>query len=73
MATDKGVSNTLNLAYLIAICVLSVLYVWALYNIPILAVGVRHLRQSGRKRRFSSLSKERLPMVSILVPVKDEE
>jgi cellulose synthase/poly-beta-1,6-N-acetylglucosamine synthase-like glycosyltransferase len=72
MATDKGVSNTLNLAYLIATGVLSVLYVWIVYNIPIFAFGVRQLR-SGRKRRFSLLSRRRLPMVSIIVPAKDEE
>lgn len=59
---------------ILAVAMLSVLYVWAMYNIPILAVGVRHLRRVGRKgRRFSSASNERLPMVSIIVPVKDEE
>jgi cellulose synthase/poly-beta-1,6-N-acetylglucosamine synthase-like glycosyltransferase len=74
MATDKGVSSKLNLVYSIATGVLLVLYVWVLYNIPILAVGVRHLRRLGLKgRRFSSVSKERLPMVSIIVPVKEEE
>lgn len=60
--------------YLVAICVLSVLYVWTLYNIPILAVGVRHLRRSGQKRsKASAVHAERLPTVSIIVPVKDEE
>jgi len=54
--------------------VLSVLCAWAIYNIPILVAGVRHLRRTGEKRRkFSWLSKERLPTVSIIVPVKDEE
>jgi len=74
MATDKGVSSTLNPIYLIFIVVLSVLYVWALYNIPILAVGVRCLRRSVRKgKKTSPLSTEELPMVSVIVPVKDEE
>ena len=73
MATDKGVYNTLNLVYLIVTGVFSVLYVWGLYNIPILAVGVRHLRRSSRGKSFSKFGKERLPMVSIIVPVKDEE
>ncbi|MGQ9552156.1 MAG: glycosyltransferase, partial [Candidatus Bathycorpusculaceae bacterium] len=60
--------------YLVAVGILSVLYVWTLYNIPILAVGVRHLRRSGRKGRKASPSLvEGLPMVSIVVPVKDEE
>lgn len=57
-----------------AVCILSVLYVWTLYNIPILAVGVRNLRRSGRKGRKTSLLRaEELPMVSIIVPVRDEE
>jgi len=62
------------LVALVAICTLSVLYAWTLYNIPILAVGVRHLRRSGQKRsKASALHAERLPTVSIIVPVKDEE
>ena len=57
-----------------AVVILSVLYVWTLYNIPILAVGIRHLRRSGKKgKKASSLSRERLPTVSIVVPVRDEE
>jgi cellulose synthase/poly-beta-1,6-N-acetylglucosamine synthase-like glycosyltransferase len=58
----------------VAICILSVLYAWTLYNIPILAVGVRHLRRSGpKKSKASALHAESLPTVSIIVPVKDEE
>jgi len=60
--------------YVVAVGVLSVIFVWTLYNISILVAGVRHLRRSGEKRRkFSFLSKEELPTVSIIVPVKDEE
>jgi cellulose synthase/poly-beta-1,6-N-acetylglucosamine synthase-like glycosyltransferase len=45
-----------------------------LYNIPILAVGVRQLRRSNQKRsKASALRVEKLPTVSIIVPVKDEE
>ena len=59
--------------YIVAICILCVLYAWALYNIPILAVGVRHLIRSGRKgRKTLPLRAEDLPMVSIIVPVRDE-
>jgi len=58
----------------LAIVALSVVYVWTLYNIPILAAGVRHLRRSSRRREEGSLlSMESLPMISIVVPVKDEE
>jgi len=54
--------------------VLSVLYVWTLYNIPVLAVGLRNLRQSSRRRIEKSLQdEEKLPLFSIIVPVKDEE
>ncbi len=55
--------------------VVSAVYVWTLYQIPILAVGVRHLRRSRRKKddEDSSVSMENLPMISIVVPVKDEE
>ncbi|MEM2507216.1 MAG: glycosyltransferase [Nitrososphaeria archaeon] len=39
-----------------------------------LAAGVMHLGHSSRKRKEdSSLSREGLPMVSIVVPVKNEE
>ncbi|MFQ5836394.1 MAG: hypothetical protein ACE5HG_00905, partial [Candidatus Bathyarchaeia archaeon] len=64
----------MNPLYVVAVGVLSVIYVWTLYNIPILVAGVRNLRRSGEKRRkISLLSKERLLTVSIIVPVKDEE
>lgn len=60
--------------YLVAICILSVLYVWTIYNIPILVVGVRDLRRSGQKKsKASAVRAEKLPTVSIVVPVKDEE
>jgi cellulose synthase/poly-beta-1,6-N-acetylglucosamine synthase-like glycosyltransferase len=60
--------------YLVAICILSVLYAWTLYTIPILAVGVRYLRRSNQKKSEApALHAEKLPTVSIIVPVKDEE
>jgi len=60
--------------HIVAVCILSVFFIWILYNIPILAVGVRHLRRSGRRgRKTLPLREEKLPTVSIIVPVKDEE
>jgi cellulose synthase/poly-beta-1,6-N-acetylglucosamine synthase-like glycosyltransferase len=59
--------------YLVAIIVISLLYVWTLYNIPIVVAGVRSLRSGKRKRKFSGGSQESLPTMSIIVPVKDEE
>jgi cellulose synthase/poly-beta-1,6-N-acetylglucosamine synthase-like glycosyltransferase len=64
----------LNPVYIVAFCVLSVLYAWTLYTMPILAVGVRYLRRSNQKKSEApALHAEKLPTVSIIVPVKDEE
>jgi cellulose synthase/poly-beta-1,6-N-acetylglucosamine synthase-like glycosyltransferase len=44
---------------------------WSLYNLPILAVGVRNVRRSKTlKRRFKK--SKNLPTFSIVVPVKNE-
>jgi len=54
--------------------VLSVLYVWTLYNIPILVAGIRHLRRSNERKKMMALfGRRKLPKMSIIVPVKDEE
>jgi len=51
-----------------------VFQVWTIYNVCIIAVGVKHLLRTGRKKRKSSkVSGKRLPTFSIMVPVKDEE
>jgi cellulose synthase/poly-beta-1,6-N-acetylglucosamine synthase-like glycosyltransferase len=44
-----------------------------LYNIPIIVVGVRHLLRGKKKSEVSSVPEENVPMVSIVVPVKNEE
>ena len=54
--------------------VLSVIYVYTLYNIPVMVAGVRHLRLlSQKKGTLSPKNEGKLPKVSILVPVKNEE
>lgn len=64
----------LNPLYVAVACVLSFLFVWVFYNTLILAVGVRHFRRCNRKRdELSRVDFERLPTVSVIVPVKDEE
>jgi cellulose synthase/poly-beta-1,6-N-acetylglucosamine synthase-like glycosyltransferase len=64
----------MNLMYIIITLVISFLYIWTFYNVPILAVGVRHLRRTSQKERKAlRLSWEKLPTFSIVVPVKDEE
>ena len=64
----------LNPLYLMFTCILSIIYVWTLYNVPVTLAGVRRLLQASRKeRKAPSLSSEKLPTVSVLVPVKNEE
>jgi len=63
----------MNPLYLVAVLVISIIYVWTLYNIPIVVAGVRNLRSSKRKKKLSFSGKKRLPTMSIIVPVKDEE
>ena len=64
----------MNPLYLAAILVISLLYVWTLYNVPIVAAGVRHLRKTkSKKQRVSVCSKDKLPSISVIVPVKNEE
>jgi cellulose synthase/poly-beta-1,6-N-acetylglucosamine synthase-like glycosyltransferase len=63
----------LNLLYFAAVLIISLVYVWTLYNLPILLVGVHNLRRTGKKRVKVSMKKSELPFFSIIVPVKDEE
>ncbi|MEM2514615.1 MAG: glycosyltransferase family 2 protein [Candidatus Bathyarchaeia archaeon] len=53
---------------------LLMVYVWTFYQIPILAVGVRNLKcMRIRGKEKSSLSMKSLPVISVIVPVKNEE
>ncbi len=53
---------------------LLVFNIWSLYNIPIVIVGIRHLLKSGKRKNECQVAvQERVPMVSIVVPVKNEE
>ena len=63
----------MNPLYFVAVIVISIVYVWTLYNIPIVVAGVRNLRSGKREKRLSGGGKKRLPSMSIIVPVKDEE
>jgi cellulose synthase/poly-beta-1,6-N-acetylglucosamine synthase-like glycosyltransferase len=64
----------MNPLYLVAIIVISLLYAWTLYNVPILVIGVSHLRKNkSKKQKFSACSRDELPSISIIVPVKNEE
>ena len=64
----------ISILFISVVVVLSVLYVWSLYNIPILAVGLKHLLRTKRKRDTAAEpSRKELPTFSIVVPAKDEE
>ena len=63
----------MNIVYTVLVCLFSLVLVWVLYNLPILAVGVKNLRQGRRKTGFDTRSENGLPKFSIVVPVKNEE
>ena len=56
----------LNIAALI---VISLVYLWSFYNLPILLVGIRSLRREKKKQ---ASAEGELPFISIIVPVKNE-
>ncbi|MGD9131102.1 MAG: glycosyltransferase family 2 protein [Candidatus Bathyarchaeota archaeon] len=63
----------MNPLYFVTFLVITLIYVWTLYNIPIVVAGVRNLRSGKQKRKFSGGSQKSLPAISLIVPVKDEE
>ena len=64
----------MNPVYLVSIVIISLLYVWTFYNIPILAIGVRHFyKTKNKKPKLSHHLRSYLPLISVIVPVKDEE
>jgi cellulose synthase/poly-beta-1,6-N-acetylglucosamine synthase-like glycosyltransferase len=52
---------------LLAVCI------WGLYNVPILASGVKDFRKKHQKTQKKRVPEELLPSFSIIVPVKNEE
>jgi cellulose synthase/poly-beta-1,6-N-acetylglucosamine synthase-like glycosyltransferase len=52
---------------LLAVCI------WALYNVPILASGVKDFCKKRQKHQKNTVPEELLPAFSIVVPVKNEE
>lgn len=63
----------LNIAYAVLIFAFFLVLVWSLYNLPILAVGVRNLRRSRRKPHGKPPKEEESLTFSLIVPVKNEE
>jgi len=65
---------TLTFIYVALLGAFLAVYVWSLYNLPILATGVRNLHKTKLKPdKKRSVRDNRLPMFTILVPVKNEE
>jgi cellulose synthase/poly-beta-1,6-N-acetylglucosamine synthase-like glycosyltransferase len=63
----------LDLIYVAFVCVLLFVYAWTLYNLPILATGVRYLRNSKKKLEKQCPKETDLPTFSIVVPIKNEQ
>jgi cellulose synthase/poly-beta-1,6-N-acetylglucosamine synthase-like glycosyltransferase len=63
----------LSLVYAVLLCVFLLILAWSLYNLPILAAGVRNLRRSHGKSRWKPSNEKKLPSFSIVVPAKNEE
>jgi cellulose synthase/poly-beta-1,6-N-acetylglucosamine synthase-like glycosyltransferase len=60
--------------FLFFAALLLVFNAWTIYSIPVVLVGIRHLlrRPQGKKGKVGSGTEE-FPMMSIIVPVKNEE
>jgi cellulose synthase/poly-beta-1,6-N-acetylglucosamine synthase-like glycosyltransferase len=54
------------------VCVFFFVCAWSLYNLPILAAGVRNVRRSKKIRKRLARRSQNLPTFSIVVPVKNE-
>lgn len=63
----------LDLLCIVLVPVFLFVYVWSVYNFPILVAGVRRLRRSRQDSEKSLPSEAELPTFSIVVPVKNEE
>ncbi|MGE5637162.1 MAG: glycosyltransferase, partial [Chloroflexota bacterium] len=59
------------IGFILVIGFLSICF-WSLYNIPILAMGMRDFRKK-RKESYSSSDDSKLLSFSIILPVKNEE
>ena len=57
----------------ILVGVLLMVCLWALYNVPILASGVKDFRKKRQKHQKNDVSGVHLPVFSIVLPVKNEE
>jgi cellulose synthase/poly-beta-1,6-N-acetylglucosamine synthase-like glycosyltransferase len=63
----------LGIINLVLICVITVVYAWVFYNLPILAAGIRNLVKSKKLEGRDFASRRVLSSVSVILPVKNEE
>jgi cellulose synthase/poly-beta-1,6-N-acetylglucosamine synthase-like glycosyltransferase len=64
---------TYGIVYAFLFSILLLVLGWSLYNLPILAAGVRDLRRNKRKPSGNSFNGKDLPTFSVIIPVKNEE
>jgi len=64
---------TYGIVYAFLFSILLLVLGWSLYNLPVLAAGVRDLRRNRRKPSGNSFNGRDLPTFSVIVPVKNEE
>jgi len=63
----------MDLVSVLTFALLVLFYFWIAYNIPILAIGVRHILLTESKKKVEVKRCVNLPAMSIVVPVRDEE
>ena len=63
----------LEVADFILVGALFIVCLWSVYNLPILAIGVREFSKNRRNSGRDSGSRNCMPSFSIIVPVKNEE
>jgi len=54
----------------------AVVYSWALYNLPVLIVGIRSFRREGAEKKSfgqKAMFEKNLPTFSVVIPAKNEE
>lgn len=72
MLLKVGGANELNLIFLFFALLLLIFNGWTVYSTPVVLVGIKHLL-SAHKKKKGLFFVEEFPMVSIIIPVKNEE
>jgi cellulose synthase/poly-beta-1,6-N-acetylglucosamine synthase-like glycosyltransferase len=62
----------LTIINIVLIGLFAIVYAWVLYNLPILAVGVKNLRAFRRRQNEEENKTDNLPSFSVIIPAKNE-